>query len=312
MLRPGKTFLTVLFLLAFAFPLKAEEQITSFDSWISVDHLGQITVIETISVVAEGNQIKRGIYRDFPTDYTNSAGFHIKTGFKILNIERDGRSEPYHTKQMGNGIRIYIGDKDVFLKPGVYTYTITYLTDRQIGFFVDYDELYWNVTGNDWAFPIKRATATVVLPEGTPFLQYSYYTGLQGSTGAHAEMVDQSDSEIRFQTTAPLAPREGLTIAVAWPKGVVKEPTLKDQAAFLLKDNLPVTAGGTGLLILLFYYFLTWVKVGRDPEPGAIIPRFRPPRGLPLRQPGLSCGWVLIIRLSRQPWSTWQLSAILP
>jgi len=274
-----KTLLFSLFLLVICVSVQAGEQITDFDSWVSVDRTGKITVIETISVVAEGNQIKRGIYRDFPNDYTNRAGMHVKVGFRVLKIERDGHREPYHLEKMNNDVRIYIGDKDVFLKPGAYTYTITYQTDRQIGFFVDYDELYWNVTGNDWAFPIKKATATIALPPGAAFLQHSAYTGRQGSTASNAEVTSQSAHEISFQTTSTLQPREGLTVAVAWPKGFVIEPDTVDKATFLMKDNLPVAVGGIGLLILFFYYFLVWAAVGRDPAPDAIIPRFEPPKG---------------------------------
>ncbi len=216
------------------FSLCARERITSFDSVIQVDLSGVLTVIETIAVAAEGDQIKRGIYRDFPTDYTNRAGIRVKVGFKILSVKRDSRSEPYHTKRQGNGVRLYIGDKNVFLNPGPYTYSITYQTDRQIGFFADYDELYWNVTGNDWAFPIEQATATIVLPAGTAILQYSAYTGRQGSTAFNAKLVESAADEISFRTTAPLAPREGLTIAAAWPKGIIPEPDIKAKTSVFL------------------------------------------------------------------------------
>ncbi len=260
-------------------PLLAAEVITDFDSHVNVERSGVITVTETIQVFAEGKQIKRGIYRDFPTDYRDRAGHHVKVGLKILDVKRDGHSEPYHTKKLNNGVRLYIGDKDVFLESGPYIYKITYQTDRQIGFFVDYDELYWNVTGNDWVFPINRATATIVLPLGAVILQQSVYTGGRGSTESNAEVLSQSVNEILFQTTAPLAPREGLTVAVAWPKGVIAEPDLAERVSFFLKDSLPLAVGVIGFLVLLFYYLLVWARVGRDPEKGVIIPRYEPPVG---------------------------------
>ncbi|MBU1568383.1 MAG: DUF2207 domain-containing protein [Proteobacteria bacterium] len=274
-----KTLSLVLLLLACNTPILADEVITSFDSLVRVEKTGLLTVIETISVIAEGKQIKRGIYRDFPTDYSNRAGHRVKVGFEIKGVTRDGKSEPYHTEKMSNGVRVYIGDKDIFLDSGPYIYTITYQTDRQIGFFVDYDELYWNVTGNDWAFPIDRATATIILPPGAVILQQSAYTGGQGSTKSNAEIINQSVNEIYFRTTARLRPREGFTVAVAWPKGVVTEPNMMDRVFFFLKDSLAIAVGGLGLLVLVFYYLLVWAKVGRDPEPGAIIPRYEPPAG---------------------------------
>ena len=271
------TLLLFPLLLVLCTAVQARERITGFDSWIQVEKSGVLTVIETISVVAGGNQIKRGIYRDFPTDYTTRAGVHVKVGFNILSVKRNGRSEPFHTEERSNGIRVYIGNKDVFLRPGVYTYTLTYQTDRQIGFFKDYDELYWNVTGNDWSFPIEVASATLVLPEEATILQHSVYTGRQGSTASNAEIVSLNENEISFRTTIQLAPREGLTVAAAWPKGIVTEPDIGDQASYFFRDNLTVITGIIGLLILFFYYIIAWVKVGKDPEPEAIIPRFEPP-----------------------------------
>ncbi len=52
-------------------------------------------------------------------------------------------------------MRVYLGSKNVCLEPGEYTHAIEYRTSRQLGFFEDHDELYWNVTGNGWAFPIE-------------------------------------------------------------------------------------------------------------------------------------------------------------
>ncbi len=267
-------------LLLFSSPLQAEERITSFDSRVTIEQSGVVTVIETIAVVAEGKEIKRGIYRDFPTEYTDRSGHLVRVGFTPLRVERDGRPEPFFLKEMGNGVRIYMGEENVFLVPGPYTYTLTYQTSRQIGFFAGYDELYWNVTGNDWSFPIERVTATVVLPEETPILQHALYTGRQGSRATDGEVAGQAGNTISFRTTVPLQPREGLTVAVAWPKGVVVEPDTATRTLFLIRDNLAVFVAISGLLVLLVYYLIVWNRVGRDPEPGTIIPLFEPPPGL--------------------------------
>ena len=256
-----------------------QERITSFDSWIDVESSGLIKVIETISVVATGDQIKRGIYRDFPTDYTSPSGVRFKVGYTVLDVQRDGQSEPYYTTPQKNGIRLYIGESDVFLASGSYTYTITYQTDRQIGFFDDYDELYWNVTGNGWVFPIDAASATLILPREAIIKQHSIYTGRQGSTASDGEATVVSGSKMLFRTTKSLGPEEGFTIAAAWQKGVVTQPDVQDEAVYFIQDNRLLVLCIFGLMVLLCYYIYVWAKVGRDPEPGVIIPRFNPPEG---------------------------------
>jgi len=260
-------------------PGGSTERITSFDSWIEVDSAGAVKVVETITVIATGDKIRRGIYRDFPTDYITEAGVRVRVGFTVLDVQRDGKSESFHTTRMANGTRVYMGRSDVFLEPGTYSYTIIYQTDRQVGFFSDYDELYWNVTGTDWEFPIDEASAMIILPREAMIRQHSVYTGRQGSTASEAETTVVSGNEIRFQTTRGLLPNEGLTIAVAWQKGVVRQPDLRDEAVYFVRDNLFLLFSVLGLALLGCYYILIWHRVGRDPEPEAIIPRFEPPEG---------------------------------
>ena len=97
--------------------LAATERIVDYSSEITVQETGAVAVVETITVVATGNKIKRGIYRDFPTDYTDSHGNRIRVGFEVLRVERDGAREPYFTERRGNGVRVYMGSRDVYLTP---------------------------------------------------------------------------------------------------------------------------------------------------------------------------------------------------
>ncbi|HET9638600.1 MAG TPA: DUF2207 domain-containing protein [Allosphingosinicella sp.] len=258
----------------------ADERILHFLSDVAVQADGTLDVTETIRVRSEGVQIIRGILRDFPTRYRNRVGGEVRVGFEMLGVQRDGRDEPWTTMREGNGVRVRIGNPDIFLEPGEHVYAIRYRTTRQIGFFADYDELYWNATGTGWDFPIDVAEARIVLPRPVHFGNRSVYTGPQDSREANAEIVSESDGEIQFRTNVPLGAKEGLTVAVAWEKGVVAPPPPPSAARLWLQDNAPAAAGALGLLGLLFYYFHAWRRAGRDPKPGTIVPIFTPPDGL--------------------------------
>ncbi len=259
--------------------LAAPESILEFHSHLQVHPDASLTVTETIRVQAAGREIKRGIVREFPTTYKDRLGNRVEVASEVLEVLRDGRAEAYHTQAVANGIKLFIGHQDVFLPPGQYTYTIRYRTDRQLGFFQDFDELYWNVTGLGWTLPILRAEAVVELPPGAKVLQYSAYTGGYGSREqAYRLSYDRAGRPV-FTTTRALGPREGLTIAVAWPKGLVQEPSASRQAGWFLRDNLAALLGVLWLMVILGYYLATWRRVGRDPEPGTIIPLFEPPKG---------------------------------
>ncbi|MFN8643348.1 MAG: DUF2207 domain-containing protein [Candidatus Binatia bacterium] len=259
------------------------ERITAFDSHIAVDGDGDLTVTETIAVVATGEQIKRGIYRDFPTTYAGPLWTRVQVPFEVVRVERDGQAEPFHLEPHDNGVRVYIGDRDVQIPPGPHTYRLTYRTGRQLGFFADHDELYWNVTGNGWAFPIERATAEVLLPLDPTRERVALegYTGPSGSTErALTTDTDRRSGALRFATTRALDPYEGLTIVASFPKGYVREPSADEARAAWLDSNRHLVAGGAGLAVVLLYYLVAWVAVGRDPSRGTVIPLFDPPLGL--------------------------------
>ena len=258
---------------------RAAERILEFDSRVQVQRDGALVVTETIRAAAEGDQIKHGIYRDFPTTYPNKLGLRVRVGFHVLDVQRNGRPEPYRLENLSNGVRVYIGQSDVLLRPGTYTYTISYVTTGQIGFFADYDELYWNVTGTGWIFPIDRVRATIELPPSAGAFNPTAYTGPEGDTGRDFAVARDSVGNTVFMTTRPLGAHEGLTVALAWQKGVVAAPSERARLLALLRDNLSVAAAAIGLVIVLAYYLVAWWRVGRDPPRGTVIPLFHPPEG---------------------------------
>ncbi len=238
-----------------------------------------MTVTETITVYAAGQQIKRGIYRDFPTQYKDRFGNSVRVGFEVLQVLRNGQPEAFHLKKTANGIRVYMGRKNRMVGTGTHAYTLTYRTDRQLGYFNDFDELYWNVTGNEWSFSIEQVQAVVEPPPYAEVLEVSAYTGPRGARGRDVTVNRDDLGNVLFVTTRTLRAREGLTIAVSWPKGFVVTPTLTDQVGYFYADNPAALAAVLGMIILTAYYLWIWFKIGRDPAKGPIIPLFSPPEG---------------------------------
>jgi len=273
-------FLLLLFAaLAAATPLVAQtEHIASFDAWIAVSTDGSMQVKEKIQVESAGVDMVHGIYRDFPTHYHDRLGNGYSVAFAIVSLQRDGNTEPYHTQESDDSVRIYFGRSDYDLPPGIHTYEFTYRTNRQLGFFKDHDELYWNVTGNRWKFPIDVATATVLLPANVR----NVVTDLDGYTG-YAEEKGKAFTAKRDQESNPvfraeaLAPEQGLTIVVSWPKGLIAPPTSRQKRAWFLADNKPAVFGLAGLILTLLYYLAVWMMVGKDPTAGTIVPLYEPP-----------------------------------
>jgi hypothetical protein len=258
----------------------AAERILRFVSDVAVERNGDLAVVETIRVQAEQNAIRHGILRDFPTTYSRPDGSRVVVGFAVQSVTLDGAAVRWATEPMANGVRVRIGSADTMLSTGAHEFIIRYRSTRQIGFFADYDELYWNATGTGWTFAIDVAEARITLPEAAPFRQAAFYTGPQGAKGQDAAIVTRQPGQIVFRTTRALPPRSGLTVAAAWQKGLVAPPSQAEQAGWWLQDNLPTTIAGFGLVGIVAFYAFAWRRVGRDPPAGTIIPLFGPPDGM--------------------------------
>jgi uncharacterized membrane protein YgcG len=260
---------------------RADERILDFRSDIDVAADASMIVTETIRVRAEGNRIRHGIYRDFPTDYRDRLGNHVHVAFEPLEARRDGNSEPWRSERYGNGVRVYLGSADVYVQDGEHDYQIRYRTTRQLGFFADHDELYWNATGNGWDFVIDHASASVALPGqiAPEQIKLSAYTGPQGAKGQNWRGSADASSHATFETTRLLSAREGLTIVVEFPRGYVSAPTTQQRFAWLIADNTHILIGLLGLLAVIAYAAVTWWRVGRDPRSGPIMPQYEAPPG---------------------------------
>ncbi|ASP36278.1 DUF2207 domain-containing protein [Labrenzia sp. VG12] len=270
--------LSAVFLLFAGIAAQADERILKYLSDIEVGADGTLTVTESITVRAEWDQIDRGIYRDIPLTARAANGRHYRVGFKLLSVELDGQPAPHFIRDNNKGIRIYIGDENRNVPQGIHSYKLTYETDRQIRYFDEHDELYWNVTGNDWDFPIDQVVARVILPEGVKATGWTAFTGEFGDTGQnYTARTNDSGTEVLFTTSQTLQVLEGLSVVVTMPVGSVAKPSQEAWFQRFLADYRADLIGGFGVLLVIAWYLHAWLKVGRDPEKGVIFPRFTPP-----------------------------------
>jgi uncharacterized membrane protein YgcG len=260
-------------------PLVAQELIRSYDVVVDVRTDGSIDVTERITVHAEGQQIRRGIYRDFPTRYKDRYGNRVRVALEVLGVERNGNPEPWFTERMSNGIRINTGNDDFLPVPAEYTYTLRYRTTRQLGFFDDHDELYWNAIGTGWIFPIANGSVQVRLPAPVPVgrMTAEAYTGIQGAKGTNYVAELTGPGVATYRLTRPLGAYEGFTTVLTFPKGLIVAPTTSDRARWFLADNRGVLIALLGLVMLLLFCVKEWRRVGRDPKKRAIFARYEPP-----------------------------------
>jgi uncharacterized membrane protein YgcG len=257
------------------------EHILDFHSDITVNQDSSLQVTETITVFATGNQIRHGIYREFPTRYQDVFNNRYIVGFQMLAATRDSADEPFRVEDYSSGKRIYLGTPGAMVPRGRHVYTITYSATRELGFYKDHDELFWNVTGNGWIFDIDHASAMVYLPAAIRADQVtlSGFTGFQGSHQADL-VTSAADSTFEFATTRRMVARQGLSILLEWPIGFFAEPTFSEKVHFFFSDNRDALLLAAGFLVILVYYLIVWSAVGRDPVRGVIMALYEPPQNL--------------------------------
>jgi len=233
----------------------AQERILNFDVRVHIEKSGEINVIENITIYAEGTIFKHGLLRTLPLTRKDKDGHEIDVQYTINSIKKEGKTEPYFTKEESGDWKIYIGSKEIDLESGIYEYQISYTAPFQIGYFDQYDELYWNVNGNGWDLPIDKATCQITLPSDNKFKNLHCYSGLSGSTESNCISSLNDNHTIASFGTVKLNANEGLTVAASFDKGIIDPPTFfQETASFYkqIKTNLWSVIYGLGMAIFFF------------------------------------------------------------
>lgn len=270
-LRKGARTLTLLaVVLTGAASLQARSLvIQSFQANIEVQPNGEMIVAEIIKARFSGSWL--GIYRTIPIDYRTPSGFDYKLLIDILSVtDPMGHTLRHQIRRQGHFRRIQIW------VPGAVntskTVVIRYRVYNGLRFFEDHDELYWNVTGNEWVVPIEAASAMIHMPAGVQGLRAAAYTGSFGSTQHDAD-VQINGNTVEVDTRRRLNIRQGLTVAVAWDPGVVHRPSTLQKAFLFFRSNWIF---GFPLLVFAVMFWL-WFTRGRDPRRRPIVPLYEPP-----------------------------------
>lgn len=242
------------------------EKIYLFDVNIEVLQNGRIVVTENITLNARHQQINRGIYRDIPISLLEQV--------EPISLTLDGKKHPFFTEKKPKYLRVNFGD-DNYIDTGVHTYSFVYAYTGAINFLKNYDELYWNVTGNGWNFDIDKAQVSVSFPSNVEINKngISAYTGVLGAKGRSVQEV----APLTYETTRTLRPTEGLTIAIPFQKGAIQPPSLSQRLSGIA--SCPLFFSIVVSFILLFYFIITWAKVGKDPSYLALT-QYTPPEGI--------------------------------
>jgi len=212
-------------------------------------------------------------YRDIELkdlDHLSNIEVFNDKGAKLLRNE-------YEMKYRGNRLHIQWNfsrrDYDNQLK----SWTIRYKVHGGLGFFNDYDELYWNAIFQDRDVAVKKAEVLIHLPQEVDNIKPRLFIGSLGSKteSSNYQIIDKKT--IKF-LGEHISPGHYLTIVVAWPKGIIEKPFLYRNQII----NLIVILFSLLIPIIVFIrVFKLWKEKGKDPKiKKTIIAQYEPPRNL--------------------------------
>ena len=272
-----RTWLVLAALAAAAVPAAAAAQrtltIERFHAAIRVERDAGIRVTETINVRFDGSW--NGLYRTIPVKYRTAQGLNWTLGLD-LESATDAAS--------GQSLRVEASRERHYVKykiwvPGAQDVTRTlvlrYRATNGLRFFEEHDELYWNVTGDEWDVPIQAAAARVDLPEDAAGVRAVAFNGAYGSTAQDADVAIRGTT-VDVAMPHALGYREGLTVVVGWTKGVVAAPTTGARAVAVVDSNWPLVIP----VPVFFLAFAIWRRRGRDPRRRPITVQYEPPPNL--------------------------------
>jgi Predicted membrane protein (DUF2207) len=266
------------------------DHLVSFSSDVTLRKDATIEVREEFVAHSEADYFRWGMIRQLPIDsearwdrqlvgpYQKDTGIRVK----ILELTEDGAPVSYEQGSEWGYPQLRIGTPDVPLAPGDHRFVIRYEADGVMQFLADHDQLYWNALGHYWRLPIDDVIVRVHLPPEIPaeVVTAEAYTGSRGranalpaasgapgAAGAREALADG----FAFRASN-LGSAQSLSVVLTWPKG------------FLLPPALGPLAHDSRLLIapslLLLYYIIVWLGLGRQPQRGAVAIQYQPPRGL--------------------------------
>ena len=271
-----KVLLSILIIIGLAavLPAFAQESINAFSAEISIKSDSSIHVTEQI-VYDFGSEQRHGIFREIPVKYDTPRGNRSIDIDDIMVTDQNGNSYITDISNSGNNKVIRIGDPDIFVT-GLKTYLISFTVEGALNYFDDQDELYWNVTGDEWPVVINSASVTVSAPNNSPIneIDFTCFAGIRGSN--YPCETSTINNKINF-SHGRLLSGEGLTIVIGLPKGTVAEPSAFDKIISAILDNLVLLLPIATLIIM----YRLWQLRGRDPKGrGVIVAQYESPKDL--------------------------------
>lgn len=240
--------------------------LNSYDINMIVNENNTLKITEKIE--AYFNVEKHGIFRKIPlrNTITRLDGTTSRNRAKISEIDVSDNYSLYNE----NGYKVIkMGDPNYTLT-GQKDYTISYLYNLGKDTGKEYDELYFNLIGDEWDTSISNITFTITMPKGFDKSKLGFSSGMTGSTDSSNVIFDINGNVITGKFNGTLNPGEALTVRLELPEGYFVGASNNIDLMMIISLVLPILFVIIGCLI--------WRKYGKDEQVIETV-EFYPPEG---------------------------------
>lgn len=240
--------------------------IDNYDVNIVVNSNNTFDITERIT--AYFNVPKHGIFRTIPLS-NKIVRLDGSTSTNRTQVTNLSVSDEYSTSKESGNYKIQIGSASRTLT-GKQTYTIKYTYNLGKDPVSDYDELYYNIIGNEWDTVIGNVTFSITMPKEFDSSKLGFSSGSQGSLDNSKVKYTVNDNTISGSYDGILNEGESLTVRCELPEGYFVDAGLVVNSNIYLMFIIPIVA--------LIISFLLWFIFGRDKKVVETV-EFYPPEG---------------------------------
>lgn len=241
----------------------AREHIPFFFSNIDILPTGQISIEETVVVIANGRKLRHGLTRALPRYSVSRTGQRHNIDINLNEVTINDTLIPYKL-QTNTTHNLLLPQIPYVLEPGVYTYKFRYIVNRNIWEYDNFNEFYWNITGSSWNLVIARAGAIVTMPGASKPLGYTALSGYPGRLRSDVSIFTAGNYALGFAANNPLYTAEGMHLIVSLDKNEFIAPDFNQRFTWFLSDYGDIIISGIALAAIIIAYFISWKTLHRD------------------------------------------------
>lgn len=240
------------------------EVLKQYRSEVKLLPSGILNVRDRFQIDFQTDRQRNQIIKYIQTRYRGSGKVH-DVRIKVKKVLMDKSPETYSiARATGGELQLQIGKSDERLS-GSHEFDLEYEVYRAVDFVNGKPQLFFNVTGDQWPFPLRNVSCEISLPRGVDDSSVAAvsFVGAPGNY-SQASVGKVKGGKILFSSRA-LESGKGLAVQLTLPPGAVVLPSALQDLVWHIQSCSPLLLIPSSTLLFLT---LCWWLTGRD-EPAA-------------------------------------------